>query len=179
MKRVLIATTISLAILTSGCTGTSTNGNANPQPTSGATPTSGSGSTSGLDAVKPCDLLSEGDVTGLGLKYPGESDKDGTSEACDWAVSGNGGLRVGVRPKSGIKDLNLSGDKVSQTKVGKYDTTKVEAPDGAKSNCTYVIAVSESSTVAVIANLTLTSEDTAAACQRASKAAELIAPKLP
>jgi hypothetical protein len=178
MKRILIATTISLAVLTAGCTSAGTTGT--PTPTDGGVaPTSGSNSASGLEAVKPCDLLTEADVTGLGLKYPGEAEKVGTSDGCDWAVSGNGGLRVGIRTDSGLKDLNLAGDKVSQTKVGKYDATKVEAQDGAKNICTFAISVSETSAIVVIGSLTATSEDTAAACQRSSKAADLIAPKLP
>ncbi|RAS60707.1 uncharacterized protein DUF3558 [Lentzea atacamensis] len=178
MKRILIATTIGLAAFTTGCTGTS--GNANPTPTNGgSTPTSSSNSASGLEALKPCDLLTEAEVTGLGLKYPGAPEKVAASDGCDWAVSGNGGLRVGIHRDSGLKDLNLVGDKVSQTKVGKYDATKVEAQDGAKNSCTFAIAVSESSSILVIGNLTAASEDTASACQRSSKAADLIAPKLP
>lgn len=177
MKRILIATTVGLAVLSAGCTGTS--GNANPTPTGGSTPTNSSDQASGLKDVKPCDLLSESEVTGLGLKYPGKAKQVGTADSCDWAVSGNGGLQVGVRTNSGVKNLNLDGEKITQTKVGKYESTKVEAQDGAKNTCTFAIAVSESSSVVVIGSLTLTSEDTAAACERSSKAAELIAPKLP
>ncbi|WP_434439380.1 DUF3558 domain-containing protein [Lentzea sp. E54] len=178
MKRILIATTVSLTVLSAGCSSTGTTGT--PTPTNGsATPTSSSNTASGLEAVKPCDLLTEAEVTSLGLKYPGEAEKVGTSDGCDWAVSGNGGLRVGIRTDSGLKELNLDGDKVSQTRVGKYDATKVEAQDGAKNICTFAISVSETSSIVVIGNLTAASEDTAAACQRSSKAAELIAPKLP
>ncbi|MFD4675813.1 DUF3558 domain-containing protein [Lentzea sp. NPDC058450] len=178
MKRILIATTIGLAVLTAGCTGTT--GNANPTTTSGgATPTSGSGTASGLESVKPCDLLTEAEVTSLGLTYPGKAAQVGTSDGCGWNVSGNGGLRAGIRTSSGVKDLNLQGDKISQIKVGKYDATKVEAQDNAKHLCTIAISVSESSSVTVIGNLTVTSEDTAAACERATKGAELIASKLP
>jgi len=177
MKRILIAT-IGLAFLTAGCTGTA--GNANPTPTNGgATPTSGSDSTSGLEAIKPCDLLTQAEVTSLGLTYPGKASQVGTSDGCAWNISGNGGLRAGIRTKSGVKDLNLDGDKITETKVGKFKATKVEAQDGAKNICTFAIAVSESSSVVVIGNLTATSDDTAAACDRASKAADLIAPKLP
>ncbi|GHH46314.1 DUF3558 family protein [Lentzea cavernae] len=115
----------------------------------------------------------------MSLKYPGKNEQAGTSDGCSWNISGNGGLRAGIRTKTGGKDLNLDGDKVSPTKVGKYDATKVDAPDGAKHGCTIAISVTESSSVVVIGNLTASSDDTAAACERASKAAELIAPKLP
>lgn len=176
MKRILIATTIGLAALTAGCTGTT--GTATPTPTnSGSTPTSDSAS--GLEAIKPCDLLTEADVKTLGLTYPGKASQVGTSDGCAWNISGNGGVRAGVRTKSGVSDLNLDGDKITDTKVGKFDAKKVEAQDGAKNACTIAIAVSESSSVLVISNLSLSSEDTAAACDRASKAADLIASKLP
>ncbi|GGM81476.1 hypothetical protein GCM10011609_16820 [Lentzea pudingi] len=177
MKRILIAA-IGLVALSAGCTGKTVGGD--PAPTSGgATPTTNSTSASGLEAVKPCDLLTETEVSGLGLTYPGTASQVGTSDGCAWNISGNGGLRAGIRSKSGLKDLNLDGDKVTQLKIGKYDATKVEAQDGAKNICTFAIGVSESSSVVVIGNLTATSEDTAAACERSSKAAELIAPKLP
>lgn len=179
MKRILIATTIGLSVLASGCTGTSTTGA--PTPTTGNTTlTSVSDSTSGLEALaqKPCDLLTEAEVTSLGIKSAGEAAKVGTAEGCDWNESGKGGLRVGIRTKSGLKDLNAGGES-SETKVGKYDAIKVEAPDGAKGACTYLIGVSESSSVSIIGSLGLTSTDTAAACERASNAADLIAPKLP
>ncbi|GGU53461.1 DUF3558 domain-containing protein [Lentzea flava] len=178
MKRILIATLIGLSALTAACTGTT--GNPTPAPTTGGgTPTSDSNASSRLKSIKPCDLLTGSDATGLGLELPGEAEKVATSDGCSWKVTGNGRLRAGIRTESGIKDLNLQGDKVSEIKVGKYDATKVEAPDGAKSQCTIVIGVTEKSSVAVIATLNLSSEDTAAACQRASKAADLIAPKLP
>jgi Protein of unknown function (DUF3558) len=156
MKRILIATTIGLAVLTSG-----------------------SDSAAGLEAVKPCDLLTEADVKSLGLTYPGKASQVGTSDGCSWNISGNGGVRAGIRAKSGVKELNLDGDKITDIQVGKYNAKKVEAQDGAKNACTIGISVTESSSVLVIANLDLSSEDTAAACDRASKAAELIAPKLP
>ncbi|KJK47473.1 hypothetical protein UK23_20110 [Lentzea aerocolonigenes] len=178
MKRILIATTIGLAALTAGCTGTA--GNPTPTPTSGgATPTTDSGSASGLEAIKPCDLLTEADVKSLGLTYPGKAKQVGTADACAWNISGNGGVSAGIRSKAGVNDLNLDGDKITETQVGKFKAKKVEAQDGAKNACTIGISVTESSSVLVIATLDLSSEDTAAACQRASKAADLIAPKLP
>ena len=178
MKRILIAMTIGLAVLTAGCNGMT--GSPTPTPTTGgATPTSGSDSASGLEAIKPCNLLTEADVKSLGLTYPGKASQVGTSDGCSWNVSGNGGVRAGIRTKASVKDLNLDGDKITDIKVGKFDAKQVEAQDGAKNACTIGISVSESSSVLVIANLDLSSEDTAAACDRASKAAEMIAPKLP
>ena len=180
MKRILIATAIGLSVLAAGCTSTGTTGT--PTPIAGSTaPTSDSNSASGLEALaaEPCGLLTEAELATVGLKAAGEAAKVGTSQGCDWNQSGKGGLRVGIRTDSGVKDLNTDNGTRSQTKIGKYEVTKVEAPDGAKGACTYFIAVSESSSVSIIGNIGITSTDTAAACDRASKAAELIAPKLP
>jgi len=178
MKRILIATLIGLSALATGCTDTP--GNPTPTPTTGAsTPTSDAGNASGLDSVKPCDLLTSSDASALGLTVPGEPEKVGVSDGCSWRVSGNGGLRAGIRTDAGVKDLNIEGSKVYEIKVGKYTATKVEAHNGAKPTCSIFIGVTEKSSISVLATLKLTSEDTAAACERATKAADLIAPKLP
>ncbi|MGW4208439.1 DUF3558 domain-containing protein [Lentzea sp. NPDC004789] len=176
MKRTLIAAAIGLVALTVGCTGTK--GDAKPDPT-GGTPTSSSEAQSGLASIKPCDLLTEADAKSVGLSYPGETADIGTAKGCDWRASGNGGLSASVRAKSGVKELNFKGDKISEIKVGKFTATKVEAPDGDKAACSVLIAVTESSSVSVQSNMDLSSTDTATACDRASKAAEKIAAKLP
>jgi hypothetical protein len=177
MKRILIASVMSLAALTAGCTGTT--GDPKPDPTSSSnTPTSSSGNQSVLASIKPCDLLTESDVKAIGLTYPGEDADIGTADGCDWRVSGNGGLSASIRTKTGVKDLNFKGNKISEIAVGKFTATKVEAPEGDKAACTVLISVSETSSVSIQSNLDLTSTDTAAACDRATKAADLIAPKL-
>ena len=177
MNRIVIAAVIGLAALSSACT---ENGSPQPTPTTASdTPTSTSkAAASGLASMKPCDLLTESEVTSLGLRYPGEQKKVASAERCSWLVSGNGGLAAGIRADKGAKDLDLRGDKVSKTTIGKFEATKIEAQDGAKNLCTIVISVTESASVQVIGNLDLSSTDTAGACERATKAAELIAPKL-
>jgi len=177
MKRIAIASVLGIALLTAACTGTA--GDPKPTPTTGGdTPTS-SPSASGLEALKPCDLLAESDATTLGLSAPGNAVQVASSDGCEWrAASGGGGVRAGIRAKAGVKELNLNGDKLSPTRVGKFDATKVEAADGAKNLCAIAISVTDSSSVLIIANLSLSSSDTAAACERASNAADLIAPKL-
>ncbi|GGU53405.1 DUF3558 family protein [Lentzea flava] len=179
MKRILIAALIATSVLTSGCTGMA--GDPKPTPTTGGgTPTSNAGTSSGLESIKPCDLLTESETATLGIKTPGKEEKVGTSDGCSYFISSElGRLRVGIRAKSGLKDLNLQGDKISDIKVGKYDAKKVEAPDGAKSQCNVMISVTETSSISVIATLDVSSEDTPVACERARKAADMIAPKLP
>lgn len=178
MKRILVATLIGLSAIAAGCTGTT--GNPTPTPTTGgSTPTSNADSASGLESIKPCELLIDSEATGLGFKTPGEPAKVGTSDGCEWEIPANGFLRAGIRTKAGVKDLNLNGDKLADIKVGKFDAKKVEADNGSKASCSIWISVTETSSVAVLATLKVTSEDTAAACERASKAADLIVPKLP
>lgn len=176
MKRILIATAIGLATL-SGCTGTS--GDPKPAPTTGGTPTSSSDSATGLKSMKPCELLTEAEVTGLKLEFPGQADKVALSNGCDYRQSGAGGLWVGIRAEEALKELAISGDKVTDTKVGKYEAKRVEGQNGSKDTCTTVIAVNEASTVEIIATSKAGSDDTAAACDRMSKAADLVAAKLP
>lgn len=178
MKRILIATLIGFSALTAGCTGTT--GNPTPAPTTGGgTPTSNSDSASGLKAIKPCELLIDSEATSLGFTAPGEPAKVATSDGCEWEIPANGFLRAGIRTNAGVKDLNLDGDKISDIKVGKFAAKKVEAGGGSKATCSIWISVTETSSVSVISTLKLTSEDTAASCERATKAADLIAPKLP
>lgn len=177
MKRTFVAAAIGLAALSAGCTGTT--GTPQPGPTGDNTSTSTSGAASGLESMKPCDLLTQAEVTGLGLDYPGEPKKLGTGDTCYWKVSGNGGLNVGIRTKAGLKDLNIVGDKKSEVKVGRFDAIKAEGFEGAKSSCALWIAATDNSSVSVISTLDLASEDTAASCDRATKAAANVIAKLP
>lgn len=174
MKRILIAAAVGLAALSAGCSGTS--GQAKPDP-SGTTPTSGAAS--GLDSIKPCELLTEAETKDLGITNAGEPTKLGSADACDWNISGNGGVQVGVRANRGVKDLTLEGNKKSEVQVGKFAATKVEGQDGSADTCSIVISVTDSSSVSVISNLGGGHEDTAASCERATKAATLVAAKLP
>lgn len=172
-----------LVLLVTGCSGVEP-GDATPGSTTVATAgTSTTSSTSSGDdelaGVKPCDLLTPDEATGLGFAAEGEPDRLAGSEACNWTVSGNGGLLVAVNTDQGIKDLNYTGAATSAIEIGKYEATKVEEPSKGKGICHVVIHMSDSSSVQVAGNMKATSTDTAAACDRATRAAELIAPKLP
>lgn len=185
LTRLSIACLAGTALLaTAACSGEGAKGTPTPAPNTGAataTPTADSPAPDGdtLAEIKPCDLLTSSEVTRLGLTNPGEADRVGGAETCSWKVSGNGGLLASLNPTEGFADLNYQGEKTTPTKAGKYDAVLVEAHAGAENICHVVIEVSDSSSVQVIANLTASSTDTAAACKRATDAAELIAPKLP
>ncbi|MGW6934722.1 DUF3558 domain-containing protein [Lentzea sp. NPDC054927] len=172
MKRILIASAIGLAALTAGCTGTT--GEAKPDPTTSSSAPTGD---SKLASIKPCELLSEAEATGLGYTYPGEDADIGTADGCDWIISGNGGTSASIRTKSGIKDLNPKSDKISDVKIGRFSGLKVEAPDGDKGACTILISVTDGSSVSILSTMGA-SLDTSAACERASKVADLVGQKL-
>jgi hypothetical protein len=155
-------------------------GDPSPAPVAESTsspPTSASADDSPLADLKPCDLLTSAEVGSLGLTAPGSPEKLGGKDVCEWKISGNGGLSAGA--ERGIAELNLDQQASSAIKVGEYDAVLVQAPNGAAYLCTVAIEVTDSSSLVVIANLKASSTDTAAACERARKAAELIAPKLP
>jgi hypothetical protein len=179
--RISVACITGLAMLTTACSSETDPGDPTPAPTRDtATTTTASVDVDALTSVDPCELLSAGDVTSLGLPHPGKADKVGGAETCSWNISGGeGGLAVGVRPKQGFKDLDYEGEKTSQLKIGKYDATKIEAPLGGAYGCDVVISITESSSVQILGSVKASSTDTAAACDRATRAAELIAPKLP
>ncbi|NUT52275.1 MAG: DUF3558 family protein [Saccharothrix sp.] len=180
--RFAIACVAGLA-LTTACSAAGTTGSPAPasttDPTSSAPTSSGVAGDQALAAIKPCDLLTSAETGQLGLAYPGREDRVGGADTCLWTISGNGTAGAAVRPDRGIDDLDYSGDRTVPTTIGKYPATRIEAPLDAKYICHVVISVSDSSSVQVIATVKATSTDTAAACDRATRTAELIAPKLP
>lgn len=182
LTRISVCCVTGLTLLISACSGTEP-GEPTPGSTTGGTApttTSAASDSNALADVKPCDLLTDAEVTGLGLKNPGEADRTGGTETCNWLQGGgNGGVLVGIRPEEGFADLDYEGRKTEPIEVGKYNATKIEAPLGGAYGCDVVISVTESSSVQVVGTISATSTDTAAACKRATDAAELIAPKLP
>lgn len=178
LTRTLVACGAGLTLAVTACSGET--GKATPAPTSAAA-TSSTGGTSAagvLTGIEPCDLLTDAEAASLGLGAPGEPDEVGNADTCLWSQSGNGGVTAGVRPDQGFDDLDYAGDPTSPVRLGEFEGVKIESPNGGKGTCHVVIRVSDSASVQVVAQLKATSTDTAAACERATKAAELIAPKL-
>ncbi|MFE9748464.1 DUF3558 family protein [Saccharothrix saharensis] len=172
-----------LALLTAACTASGTAGT--PQA---ATTTSSSSSVpappgdnenSALADLSACDLLTSEEVGRLGLTHPGEAKDVAGVDTCNWYGDGNGAASAGINTRQGIDELNYQGSHTVPTSVGKFDATRIEAPLEAKYACHVVISTSATSSVQVIGMVKANSTDTAAACDRATKAAELIAPKLP
>ncbi|GAA3875014.1 DUF3558 domain-containing protein [Saccharothrix violaceirubra] len=139
-----------------------------PPPTSGTTKAANK---------NPCDLLTADEVGTLGLNHPGVLKQVDRVDTCSWNVSGNGGLAASVEP--GLDSLRLEGKRVAPTRYGDHEAVLVEGSFGQDYACSVAIAVSDDIAVLIIANLTASAKDTPAACARATKAAELIEPKLP
>ncbi|HEX7305683.1 DUF3558 family protein [Lentzea sp.] len=174
MKRTLLAAALGVTALSAGCTGTV--GEAKPDT---STATTASETRTGLGSIKPCELLTDAETKELEITGAGEPAKLGSADTCDWNISGNGGVQVGVRATRGVKDLTLDGNKKYEVQVGKFTATKVEGQDGSADTCSIVLSVSDSSSVSIVSNLSGGREDTAASCERATKAATLVAEKLP
>ncbi|XVV05811.1 DUF3558 domain-containing protein [Actinosynnema sp. CA-248983] len=168
-----------LTACTTGETGSPTSDSTTRTTTETATTSASAKGSGALAGVKPCELLTAQEAGGLGLSDKGEADRIAGSEACDWRATGNGGLLVSINLDQGIADLNYTGATTSRIKVGKFEALRVPAPTSGKNLCDVALAVSDSTSVQVSGSVDVTSTDTAAACERATKAAELIAPKLP
>ncbi|HEX6341859.1 DUF3558 family protein [Umezawaea sp.] len=176
----LLVAATTLALFGGGCSVEQT-GNARSEATTETSgpPSSASGAgASVLADVKPCDLLSPGEAAQLSLPTPGEARKTAGGQSCEW-IDANGGVTANVLPARSVEDLDYAGAKATSIKIGKYESSKVEAPNGALDLCHVVISVADSASVQVVGGVKPSSTDTAAACERATKAAELIAPKLP
>lgn len=181
--RLAIACATGLALLATACTASGTAGTPMPEESTTTAPSATLSSASrdplGLADLVPCDLLTSDDVGRLGLRHPGKEDLVAGIKTCNWYGIDEGAASVGIHPDDAADDLNLDGESTAATKIGKYDAIRVEAPSNAKYACYVVISTSATSSVQVIGTVKANSANTSVACERAAKAAELIAPKLP
>jgi hypothetical protein len=179
MKHARIAI-VGLALLAAACTSGKTTGEASPGST-GENPVSTSSSAAentALASVKPCELISSSEATSLSITSP-TPEKSLGAEVCDWTGAGSSGLTVAVEPKQGVNDFNYEGATKTPSKFGKYDGFTLPAPKKSPGVCHALIAVSESSSVQIIASAGATASDTEKACEMAKKSADFVAAKLP
>ncbi|GAB2973717.1 DUF3558 domain-containing protein [Saccharothrix stipae] len=127
--------------------------------------------------LDPCTLLTESDAKNIGFTYPGEPGAVGEAELCTWTVPGDGLIEISSQD-SGLKDRNMNPKRSFETKIGEYDAVRQEAPSNTPYMCLVAIGVTDSSAVVVRAALDRSSDDTPAACERATRIAELIAPRI-
>jgi hypothetical protein len=155
-------------------------GEAAGTPTNGSPPRSTSetksSTASPLDAIDPCELLSEADRTRLKLE-PGKAKKTGQNRACDWISTDVWAVGIGLRTNLAFKDANLRGATPTQASVGRHEAYEVRNAGGGEA-CEIFIVIGERSFVQVTANTTGGS-NTPLACKVSNDVAKIVDPKLP
>jgi hypothetical protein len=131
-----------------------------------------------LTDVEPCGLLSSTDRSTVGLTTIGADKAVGGARACDWAAPGVFGVTVTLDNAAGLADLKVVKKTATSAKVGGHDALRVSDKKAADGTCAVLLGVGEKASAQVdVSNTNFA--DTALACERAGKVAELIEPKLP
>ncbi|MQA09651.1 MAG: DUF3558 domain-containing protein [Pseudonocardiaceae bacterium] len=143
---------------------------------------SGDSSPKGTDALEDidaCELLTEQEAQQVGFTEPGEPDDVAGNPTCDWRISGEWSVLVGVRANRGVDDLNLSQYDVEPDPItlGRHEAQRGATKE--RSGCAVWIRVGQSSSVSIGADNSGGVENPKLACERATKVAELVEPKLP
>jgi hypothetical protein len=172
----LAAACCALVVAVAGCSTTepgSPTGSDNPTSTpAGASSTRSTSSESSTKSPaanqNPCDLLSSGDASTLGVAAGKRKSIQGV-DSCQWNASGKFSLTVGYSDK-GLAGL---------TGAVKVDISKHEAMqvvDASGLGCSVVLATSPNSTVIVTVAPTTGSAESA--CPQAVNVAKIVDPKL-
>lgn len=169
---------VGLALLATACTTGKVSGEARPGNTDTPTTTASSESSSSLADIKPCELVNSAEAGQLGLTAPPEARKLAGEDTCEW-IDRNGGLLILLSSRRGADAHNYPNNTKSPARFGKFDGYTISAPGGAKDQCHVVISVTDSSSVQISGGIKANLTDTAKACELATKAAELVAAKLP
>ena len=168
-----------LVLFTAACSSGGTGGDAKPVTTSEtqtSTPSSSGGDAS-LATLKPCELVSAAEASGLGFSSPVPR-RAAVADTCEWESSDAGGLTVALNTTIGAESLNYTTSDKTPLKVGKYDgfTAKPKQDNGL---CDVVISVSDSSSVQVVASADVANRNSGKACELAQKSADFVAARLP
>ncbi|MCR3746546.1 DUF3558 domain-containing protein [Lentzea californiensis] len=178
MNRTRIAVA-GLVLFTAACSSSVTGGDAKPGTTSQTQTSAPSSSSSNgaLAGLKPCELVTGSEASGLGLGSP-EPRRAAGADTCEWESNESGGLTVALNATIGAESLDYASSDKSPLKVGKYDgfTAKPKVDSGL---CDVVISVSESSSVQVVASADVANRNPAKACELAQKSADFVVAKLP
>jgi hypothetical protein len=141
--------------------------------TAGSTPpTAPTSGGSGLGALDPCELLTAGELTQLGLP-PGKADTVAGYPVCEWNPQGPAIVDLTLRPNKGLDDLNTAGRTATDVSIGSHAGRRLEGPTAGR--CGFDLAITERSSVTVGA----LHDQTPAACALAERVANVIEPKLP
>ncbi|OLF07920.1 DUF3558 domain-containing protein [Actinophytocola xanthii] len=134
-------------------------------------PTQPSEAESGTTDLQPCELLTDAEMAQLSLGAGNEAEI-GPARRCQWQASGQHTVTVGVIDELGIDEV-VSTTEPEPTTVGGHDAVRYSTAGGV---CALAIAVTESSRVDVSG---VAGGDMTKACTVATRAAELVEPKLP
>lgn len=146
-----------------------------PTPSSSPAQTTAMASNPQLTAVEPCSLLSKAEVASAGIQSQGRRNDVVGTFGCIWPEPGRS-VSVNLDPKRGLADTNV-GDatRVESLRVGRHDGRRVEESSG-RGYCAYDFAVTEKSSVTVLAIIL---DKTAEACALAERVAKIVEPRLP
>jgi Protein of unknown function (DUF3558) len=149
----------------------------NPAPAEDPTSAADPGPTPIADStrgIKPCDLLTPTEASGLGFDT-GEKDFV-DPRACVWEFSDPGNsVRVWIQDDIGLAVVTAAG--ANAVRLGDHDAIQSLGPTvGPVNSCQVAIGVTDRSRVDVVVNTTAGKQQ---ACRLAMRTARLVEPKLP
>lgn len=165
-------------------------GQPQPDPTTGAAGTSGSApssSSSGgtdqtLAAVKPCELLTDQEVSQFqaqGSGAPDDNQAAGSTSSCGWHGHSSDDRSVSfgidIRAEQGLDELRANGGTISNGKVNSRDARQLQTPAG---GCILALGVGPNSRVD-ISVVVGGAPNATESCQIASSLGNIVEPKLP
>lgn len=160
----------------SGSPDTSSNGGSSQS----SSPSSDNNASGGTASLKPCDLLSSSVISQNNLTPNGSGNEAG-ARTCNYRhaigadESPGYSIKIAIRDKQGLKDINTDGYTVTSDNLGGHSARQLEQNPGTA--CFVAIGVTSSSRVDVLA--ASTSGDAGTSCQIANQYAKLIEPNLP
>lgn len=173
-----------LAALAVAATACSNESQGQPLPTSrsttatgteASTPATSDGAGESMKSLDPCTLLTLDEVNQFDADA-GVPKNIGGARGCMWLIpDGRGLFSVNLRSGQGLQGIAVGIGKLSDQPVGSHKG-KVLKEDGGRGTCMVAIGITESSRVDV---LTGYKTDTATACDRATRVATMIEPRLP
>ncbi|KOV84671.1 DUF3558 family protein [Nocardia sp. NRRL S-836] len=166
-----------LVLFAAACGGGTTNSVATPVTTSKdpTNSTTSSADDQKLAGVEPCQLISGGEASAIGLIAPPEGRELAGTKTCEW-IDKHGGILVNVEPQRGAEDLDFQRKTKTAVRFGRFDGFIVP---GEKDSCDALIVVTAKSSIQISASSGSLDPNISKACELATKSAELVAAKLP
>jgi hypothetical protein len=150
-----------VGIGSAACTGGGTSGTATTPPTTSTT-------ANPVAAIDPCGLLSQSDMTSLGLTSTGP-EKTAKSRGCGWDKGASYSVGIYADSSQGLDELRA--DNSTTGSLQSHDAIQTQ---NSSIDCLFDIAVTKTSSIDVSVEAGIGN-----ACQLAQQYAALIEPKLP